>query len=62
MNSFIRMEIITQIMNCKTFLESCERGALKDDGVVDRQERKQLARLEKATRNYVKALNKIMKD
>ena len=61
MNSFIRMEIMTQITSCRNFLEACGRDALKDDGQVDKTEKKQLKSLEKATKRYVKELNKLLK-
>jgi len=62
MNSYIRLEITNQVMNCKNFLLACHRGAYKDDGKMDKQEEKQLNRLEKATKKYVKELEKIQKN
>lgn len=61
MNSFIRMEITTQIVGCKNFITSCKRDALKDDGVVDKEEKKQIKRLEKMTQKYIKGLERIAK-
>ena len=59
MNSYIRLEITNQIMNCKNFLMACRRGALKDDGKLDKLEKKHLEKLEKATQKYVKELEKV---
>ena len=61
MNSYIRLEITNQVMNCNSFLMACKRDALKDDGKIDKQEKKQLEKLEKATQKYVKELEKVAK-
>lgn len=61
MNSYIRLEITNQMMNCKNFLIACDRAAYKDDGKLDKQEKKQLAKLEKVTQKYIKELEKVTK-
>ncbi|MBR6478009.1 MAG: hypothetical protein IKS85_06125 [Lachnospiraceae bacterium] len=61
MNSYIKLEITNQILNCKNFLLACERDAYKDDGKMDKQEKKQLKQLEKVTQKYVKELEKVTK-
>ena len=60
-NSFIKLEITQQLMNCRNFMESCKRAALKDDGKIDKKEQKQLDKLEKATMKYRKELEKVMR-
>lgn len=60
-NSFIKLEITQQIMNCRNFMESCKRAALKDDGKIDKKEQKQLDKLEKVTMKYRKELEKVMR-
>ncbi|MBO4291011.1 MAG: hypothetical protein J5898_03805 [Lachnospiraceae bacterium] len=59
MNSFVRLEITQQMMNCRNFLSSVRRAALKDDGVIDKKEERLIRQLEKATRRYVKELGRI---
>lgn len=61
MNSFIKLEITQQVMNCRNFLSSVKRDALKDDGKMDKSEKKIIANLEKATLKYVKELEKATK-
>lgn len=61
MNSYVKLEITNQILNCKNFLIACRRGAYKDDGKRDKQEEKQLNKLIKATQRYVKELEKVTK-
>ena len=60
-NSYIRLEITNQMMNCRNFLLACNQAAYKDDGKLDKQEKKQLEKLEKVTRKYVKELEKVTK-
>ncbi|MCR5460867.1 MAG: hypothetical protein K6F51_13370 [Acetatifactor sp.] len=61
MNSLIRLEITNQILNCRNFLRSCKRAALKDDGVIDADEKRILNKLVKATEKYAKELDKLSK-
>lgn len=61
MNSYIRLEITNQMMNCRNFLLACNQAAYKDDGKLDKQEKKQLEKLEKVTQKYVKELEKVTK-
>jgi hypothetical protein len=49
-------------MNCRNFLLACNQAAYKDDGKLDKQEKKQLEKLEKVTRKYVKELEKVTKE
>ena len=62
MNSLIKLEITNQMMNCRNFVHSMKRLALKDDGVIDKEEKKILKKLSKATRRYAKELEKLSKD
>lgn len=62
MNSLIRLEITNQIMNCRNFLRSVKRAALKDDGVIDKEEKKIIKKLVKATERYAKELEKLSKE
>ncbi len=62
MNSLIKLEITNQMMNCRNFVHSMKRLALKDDGVIDKEEKKILRKLAKATKRYAKELEKLSKD
>jgi len=61
-NSLIKLEITNQMMNCRNFVHSMKRLALKDDGVIDKEEKKILRKLAKATKRYAKELEKLSKD
>ena len=62
MNGLIRIEITNQILNCRNFVHSMRRLALKDDGVIDAEEKKVLRKLARATKKYAKELEKLSKD
>ena len=59
MNSFLRAQIDNMINTLKVFETGCELAAKQDDGVVDKNEEKQLQKLRKATAEYIKTLNSI---
>ncbi len=61
MNSYVKLEITQQMMNCRNFLDAVRRASLKDDGIIDKKEAKIMAKLEKATKKYVKELEEIAK-
>lgn len=41
------------------FKKSCQTAAIKDDGIVGKEEEKQLKRINKATDAFIKELKKI---
>lgn len=47
------------IAMAQTFQQGCEMAAKQDDGTIDKEERKQLAAIEAATKKYISALQKI---
>ncbi len=58
-NPLIKTEIGTQVMVVERFIKQCELDALKDDGVVSKEERALLNKLAKASSKYVAELKKL---
>lgn len=56
MNQFITSQIDNSISFTKSFIVSCEMGALKDDGKIDKEEQKILSKIRKASQAYIKEL------
>lgn len=61
MNRFIETQVLTMNTYAKSFLQGCKMAARTNDGVVDKKERERLDRIEKATKDYILQLNKIIK-
>ncbi|MBQ1521135.1 MAG: hypothetical protein IIZ74_00030 [Erysipelotrichaceae bacterium] len=59
MNSYIKMQLNTMIQYVDSFQQACELAAIKDDGIVDRKEEKQLKKIRKAVARFRKELEKI---
>lgn len=59
-NPLITTEISTQIMVVERFIKQCEMDALKNDGVIDKEEKALLTKLTKASEKYASALRKLM--
>ena len=59
-NNYLKIQIQNQLLAVDNFMSICKLSALQDDGVVDKDEEKLLKRLEKATTDYKKALNKLV--
>lgn len=57
MNTYIKAQITQMQTTVKVFLQACELGALKDDGTIDRDERKMLDRINKASERFIKELD-----
>ena len=61
-NQFMRIHV----RNMKTSLQSFKMGlqlaAEQDDGAVDREEKRDMKRLEKATDKFMEELEKVMKE
>lgn len=58
MNAYIHAQIMQMQAMAKTFGQSCEMAAMKDDGKIDREEAKQLKRIKAAVENFCKELDK----
>lgn len=59
MNPHIKLEITNEILVTKNFVNSCRLAATKDDGVIDKEEKKQLDKIRKASEKFVKELEKL---
>ena len=59
-NNYLRTQIQNQILASENFISVCKMSALKDDGIIDKEERKLLKNIEKLTTDYSKALNKLL--
>ena len=59
MNSYIKMQLNTMIQYVDSFQLTCELAAMKDDGIIDRKEEKQLKKIRKAVARFKKELEKI---
>ena len=56
-NPVIEQQILNAIMFNRTFLLNCRAAALKNDGVIDRDEEKTLKKLEAAVNKYITQLD-----
>lgn len=59
-NNYLKIQIQNQLLSVDNFMSICKLSALQDDGVVDKEEEKLLKRIEKATSDYKKALNRLI--
>ena len=60
MNTFMEMQIRNMKMLLATFESSCKMAAAKDDGKIDREEAKQLAKIQAAVDRFRKDLDKLL--
>lgn len=59
MNIYIQTQILNMTMAAQSFVQTCRLGALKDNGRIDPDEERILKKINAATENYIKELNKI---
>ena len=59
MNHYIHAQILNMRAMAKTFFQSCEMAAMKDDGQISKDEAKQLKKLKIATEQFCKELERI---
>ena len=59
-NPYLKVTIKNEMLRADTFLKQCEAEAMKDDGVVTKEEQEIIKKLKKAMQEYVKSLEKIM--
>ncbi len=59
-NTYLRTQIQSQILATENFLSICRISAMKDDGRIDKDERKAIKNLEKITNDYQKELRKML--
>ena len=59
MNVFIKSQITNMINMTETFKGSCKMAALQDDGIMSKEEEKQIKQIVEATEKFQKALKAI---
>ena len=60
MNHYIYAQILNMQAMAKTFGQSCELAAMKDDGQISKDEVKQLKRIKAAVEAFCKELDKLI--
>lgn len=60
MNAQMNLTVKAAIVYLKAFEQSMRVSAMKDDGLVDREEEKALKKLGKLTDKYIKELERLM--
>ncbi|MBQ9037565.1 MAG: hypothetical protein IJ115_08945 [Erysipelotrichaceae bacterium] len=59
MNSYIKMQLNTMLQYLDSFEQACEMAAMRDDGTVDKAERKQIEKIRSACEHFRNDLSKI---
>lgn len=59
MNTYIHAQILNMQTMAKTFGQSCQLAATKDDGKVSKEEAKQLKRIQAAVDQFCRELDKV---
>ena len=59
MNDYMEAQIMNMIAIVKTFENSCQMAALKNDGRIDPAEARQLKKINNASERYIRRLQKI---
>ncbi|MCR4849927.1 MAG: hypothetical protein K5870_01580 [Lachnospiraceae bacterium] len=60
-NNYLEMQIVNQVQIAKSFKNNCAVATKKDDGRTSKGEEKLLKKINKATDDYIIALNKLLK-
>lgn len=60
MNDHMKLQIKTMLVSIDTFRNGLKIGAMKDDGVIDKNEKKILKKAEKASEQYAVKLKKLL--
>jgi len=61
MNQFMKTQINQMLSSVQIFQQSLQLAAIKDDGVISKEEAKELEKIKKASLQFEKELKKIMK-
>lgn len=59
MNQYIENQISNMVTMAKTFEQACKMSALKNDGIIEKDEQRQLAKINKVTERFISDLKKI---
>ena len=60
MNDHMKLQIKTMLVSIETFRNGMKIGAMKDDGIIDRNEAKIIRKAEKASEEYAARLKKLI--
>ena len=60
MNDHMKLQIKTMLVSIDTFRNGLKIGAMKDDGIIDKDEKKILKKAEKASEQYAAKLKKMI--
>lgn len=59
MNSFMKAQINNALLAVKSLDQSIEMAAKQDDGIVTKEEKKQIKKIRKAIRKFQEAMQKL---
>ncbi len=59
MNQFMKSQVNNALMSLKTLDKSIELAAVQDDGVMSREEQKQVKRIRRAIRRFEKDMARL---
>lgn len=59
MNDYINAQIMNMKIMVKTFQQSCQIGALKDNGTIGKDEAKALKKIDAAAQKFIQRLDNI---
>ena len=60
MNEFMKSQVNNALLSLKTLDKSIELAAVQDDGVMSKEEQKQVKRIRKAIRRFEKEMAKML--
>lgn len=60
MNSIMQSQVNNALLSLKTLDQSLEMAAMKDDGVISKEEKKQIGQIRRAISKFEKAMEKII--
>lgn len=60
MNYYLKTQITNMLTMTEAFKNSCHMAVFENDGKTDKEEAKALKKIDKATANFIKELNKIL--
>lgn len=59
MNEFMKSQVSNALMSLKTLDKSIELAAVQDDGVMSKEEQKQVKRIRRAVRRFEKEMARL---
>ena len=59
MNRFMQSQVNAALLSLKALDQSIEMAAQKDDGVISKEEKKQIKKIRKAVKKFSQAMDKV---